>query len=94
MAMVAATGFAFFSIAWFCSSFIRSPAVAVCAGLIAPFLVVSGIGLADWLLMMSDLNEYRLSYPAGNLLYLSICLALAAVSFGVGTWHYLRRVEP
>jgi ABC-type transport system involved in multi-copper enzyme maturation permease subunit len=94
MGMLATTGFTFFCVAWFCSSFIRSPALAVCAGLLAPFFVGSSIGLVDWLLTMSDLKEYCLGYPAGNLLYLSICLALAAVSFGVGTWHYLRRVEP
>jgi ABC-type transport system involved in multi-copper enzyme maturation permease subunit len=94
IATFATTGFSFFCIAWFCSSFIRSPAFAVCAGLLGPVLVASGVAFVDWLLTMSGLNEYRLSYHAGALLYLAICLTIAVVCFGVGTWHYLRRVEP
>jgi ABC-type transport system involved in multi-copper enzyme maturation permease subunit len=94
MAMIATTGLTFFCIAWFFSSFIASPTVAICAGLITPVLVASGIALVDMLLAMSGLKGSRLGYPAANLWYLGICLTLALVCFGVGTWHYLRRVEP
>jgi ABC-type transport system involved in multi-copper enzyme maturation permease subunit len=94
MAMIATTGLTFFCIAWFFSSFIASPTVAICAGLITPVLLASGIALVDMLLAMSGLKENRLGYPAANLWYLGICLTLSVVCFGVGTWHYLRRVEP
>jgi hypothetical protein len=92
MANVAITGLMLFCVAWFFSSFVGSPTLAVCAGLIAPFLVASGIALTDLLLKWSGLQE--LSGLEMALWYLFICLTIALACFGVGTWHYLRRVEP
>lgn len=90
----AVTGLTFFCVGWFLSEFVTSPAFDVCGGFLAPLGVISIIGLIDWALLMSGLSEYRLSHLAMLRWYCASCLTLALVSFGVGTWHYLRRVEP
>jgi len=92
MANGAITALMFFCVAWFFSSFVASPTLAVCAGLISPALVASGIASTDLLLKMSGLNE--LSGLEMALWYLFLCLTIALACFAVGTWHYLRRVEP
>jgi ABC-type transport system involved in multi-copper enzyme maturation permease subunit len=84
----AITGLTFFCVAWLFSSFLASPTFSVCAGLIAPLLVVSGLAYIAYLLDIP---------PPDNLIeasYRSICLVTAPVCFAVGTWLYLRRVEP
>jgi hypothetical protein len=55
--------------------------------------------IADWALKISGFSEYglidgRTSNTALEWYYCAICLAISLVGFGVGTWHYLRRVEP
>jgi ABC-type transport system involved in multi-copper enzyme maturation permease subunit len=90
----AITGLTFFCVAWFLSSYIASPALAVCGGLITPWLVLSGIALVNWLLMRSELLNPRYFALTWELSYGSVCLTLAPLCFAVGTWHYLRRVEP
>ena len=85
---IAITGLMFFSAAWFFSSFVGSPAFDVCGGLIFPLVVWSGIWLMKYLLKW-HINEEML----GNV-YFVVCLVLAPMCFGVGTWYYLRRVEP
>jgi len=82
-AVIATTGLIFFSVAWVFSSFIASPTLAVCGGLVTPLIpiVPEQLGLP-------------VPFPATRLWYCTICLTLALVCFGVGTWHYLRRVEP
>jgi hypothetical protein len=90
----AITGVMFFCVSWFCSSYIASPASDVCAGLLAPVLVISGIGLVDAVLILSGRSETHISGHTIALWYGGICLVLAPVCFAIGTWHYLRRVEP
>ncbi len=88
------TGLTFFCVAWFFSSYVASPAFDVCAGLLVPVLVISGIGLTDaamihWGLRVSHISGYMIA-----LWYCGICLTLSPLCFILGTWHYLRRVEP
>jgi ABC-type transport system involved in multi-copper enzyme maturation permease subunit len=84
----AITGLVFFSVAWLLSSLISSPAMAVCGGLIAPALIGLGFTFLDYLSIVSI--PHSLFEP----LYRTICLAIAPPCFVVGTWYYLRRVEP
>jgi ABC-type transport system involved in multi-copper enzyme maturation permease subunit len=84
----AITGLTFFCVAWFLSSLITSPAIATCGGLIAPLVVVGSILFVGYLFNMPEID--RLAGPW----YCGICLTLAPACFAIGTWHYLRRVEP
>ena len=86
LANTATTGLTFFGVAWLFSSFLTSPTFSVCAGLITPLLVVSGVAYIDYLFEIRDLNI--------GLWYRAICLTAAPVCFALGTWLYLRRVEP
>jgi len=90
---IAITGLTFFCVAWFLSSYVKSPAFDVCGGFITPFLVLSSLSLVGWLLKIAGLSENAFE-EGGEYWYLGICLALSLVSFAIGTWHYLRRVEP
>ena len=88
----AIVGLTFFGVAWFVSSFLRSPAIAVCAGLVAPLFVLGGLFFIDYLfdLKLDDGSDAPLF-----VLWTIICLAaLAAIGFVVGTWIAWRRVEP
>jgi hypothetical protein len=87
-AYVATTGLTFFCVAWFLSSFAASPAFDVCGGVIAPFLVFSGLTVVD------QAFDLHLQHEVIAHCYLIACLALAAVCFATGTWYYLRRIEP
>jgi ABC-type transport system involved in multi-copper enzyme maturation permease subunit len=96
VANIAATGLLFFCVAWFLSSMIGSPAFDVCGGVVAPLFVISGILLIDWMFWMAGLSERRVSDSdwSVQMWYWGICLTLAPLCFAIGTWHYLRRVEP
>ena len=85
---VAVTGLTFFCVAWFLSSFLSSPAYAACAGLVAPLFVAGGISFVD------RQFELHIDDTTAELWWRGICLTLAPPCFVVGTWHYLRRVEP
>jgi ABC-type transport system involved in multi-copper enzyme maturation permease subunit len=90
---IAIGGVTFFGVAWFVSSILRSPAIAVCAGLVAPVIVTGGIFFIDYLFdlkMDGRHDEPMLVFW----IWMSICLALAAIGFVVGTWIAWRRVEP
>lgn len=87
-AYIAATGLTFFCVAWCLSSFVASPAIDVCGGIIAPALVGSGIYLG------SELLHLRVDGDVLWRCYLITCLILAPLSFATGTWFFLRRVEP
>jgi ABC-type transport system involved in multi-copper enzyme maturation permease subunit len=80
----------FFCVAWGLSSFLTSATVAVLGGLITPLLVISGIALTSYLLNL-DVNRSGDRFTA---LFEWVCLTISATCFGIGTWHYLRRVEP
>jgi len=84
----AITGLTFFCVAWCISSLTGSPAYAACGGLVTPLLVVGGIWFVD------NLFEFHIGDLTVQLWWRAICLTLAPPCFVVGTWHYLRRVEP
>ncbi len=85
---IAITGTVLFCVAWCLSSFIASPTFAVCGGFAIPFLVMVTLSFGAHLLGMPAVERnMEFWYP-------SICLTLAPLCFAVGTWHYLRRVEP
>ncbi len=83
---LAITGLAFFCIAWLLSSVLESPALSICGGLIAPYLVLLGLAFLAW----------WFGYPeeAFPRWYRGTCLVLGPACFAAGTWYYLRRVEP
>jgi hypothetical protein len=91
----AVTGLTFFCIAWLLSSFGASPVLSVCGGLITPLLVCSGISIIDWLyfdsILMQDSRKNGSSFFPW---YCWICFVLDVVCFNVGSWYYLRRIEP
>jgi ABC-type transport system involved in multi-copper enzyme maturation permease subunit len=84
----ATTGLTFFCVAWCLSSFVASPALDVCGGIIAPAIVGSGIHFG------SELLHVRVDGDVLWQCYLITFFVLAAVCFAAGTWRYLRRVEP
>ncbi len=92
MIIVAITGLVFFCVAWFFSTFLRSPTFSVVAGLMTPAIIASLIWYGFYL---AQGNQWR---PGTDLIfqicYVCISLAVALPSFGFGTWLYLRRVEP
>ncbi|MEN6557974.1 MAG: ABC transporter permease subunit [Thermoguttaceae bacterium] len=84
-----------FCSAWFFSSLATSPAFDVCGGLITPFLVVLGIHFTAWLL--KPRGAVPLATDDNVVIfwrYLCVCCVIAPVCFCIGTWRYLRRVEP
>ena len=87
---IAITGFVFYGVSWFISSFQSSPTFAVGGGLIAPLLVFMV------LLAMAgamDLKPKSFGQFMGDA-YAIICPILALICFSIGTWYYLKRVEP
>ena len=104
--MIGITSLTFFCVAWFLSSFVISPALDVCGGLITPVLVGTTLGIVDAALRGSGLSQEGLglavehggrasfAVPVFVWCYCAVCFVIAVVCFGVGTWHYLRRVEP
>jgi hypothetical protein len=85
---VALTSLLSFSVAWLVSSLQSSPTFAVCSGLITPWLVVIALQGAAWIY---DPLSFGPIVAVG---YAITCPILAAVCFSIGTWYYLRRVEP
>jgi ABC-type transport system involved in multi-copper enzyme maturation permease subunit len=86
---VVITGMVFFCVAWFFSSLTASPALAVCGGLFTPVLIVGGIYFIGYLFgVVAEVD--KIAEPC----YRTICLILAPLCFIIGTWYYLRRVEP
>jgi ABC-type transport system involved in multi-copper enzyme maturation permease subunit len=88
----AITAFLLFSVAWCLSSFLASPTYSVAAGLFTPVLLWLSIIFAAFLVKL-DIDNEQFERIA-EFSYCGICLALAPVCFTVGTWYYLRRVEP
>lgn len=78
----------FFCVGWCLSAFSSSTTIAVCGGLVAPLIAVSGPMFIAHLLGV-PLQEFD-----AEPWFRGICLTLAPISFVVGTWYYLRRVEP
>ena len=87
---IAITGLAFYGVAWLISSLQSSPTFAVVGGLITPLLIVWGLSAAAWAADMPGSTCNRFVTTG----YATICLVLAILCFWIGTWYYLRRVEP
>ncbi len=86
MEILAPTGALIFGVAWFCSSWIKSPSNAAAAGLIAAITVPMTLAI------LSD--GRNLTEDQSLSLYLTTCWALAPMFFVAGIVTYLRRVEP
>jgi ABC-type transport system involved in multi-copper enzyme maturation permease subunit len=84
----AITGLTFFGVGWLVSSLQSSPAFAVCAGLITPAVIAMGLRTVAWVTNASSLDRFT---GTG---YAIVCPIVAVVCFSIGTWYYLRRVEP
>ena len=85
---VAITGLTFFGVGWLISSLQSSPTFGVCGGLITPLLILMGLQAAAWLSAAPSFDRFM---KTG---YAVTCPLLALVCFSIGTWYYLRRVEP
>ena len=86
---IAVTGLTFFCVAWLFSCLLESPTFSVCAGLIVPLVVMTGI---FWVLYLLDVRPEESAVVLGW--YWGLCLAISVASFSAGTLYYLRRVEP
>jgi ABC-type transport system involved in multi-copper enzyme maturation permease subunit len=84
----AMTGLTFFCVGWLVSSFQSSPTFAVVAGLATPLTIIMGLGVLDWSDVVPPLDEIV------GPIYAILCATLAVASFAIGTWYFLRRVEP
>lgn len=86
---VAVTGVTFFCVSWLVSSFQSSATFAVAAGLVAPCLLLATLQFIAWLLAWEPLDQRAVAA-----VYFIGCGLMALVSFPVGTWYFLRRIEP
>jgi ABC-type transport system involved in multi-copper enzyme maturation permease subunit len=80
-----------FSVAWLCSSLLRSPTFAVASGLLS--LPIFGGGYYRLAAMFFE-RQLRSGALSPTLSFTCMGLTLAIVCFLMGCWHYLRRVEP
>ena len=89
---VAFASLVMFGAAWFVSSFQSSATFAVCAGVAAPMLIMLGLAFVVQGLESSGRNvDFEQVFEAG----FPICtLAIFALGFPLGTWLFLRRIEP
>jgi ABC-type transport system involved in multi-copper enzyme maturation permease subunit len=92
MINAAVTGLIFFGVAWFFSSIVRSPTFSIVAGLVTPLIIWSLILYGDYILQDNQWDPHR--EMVLQIAYWTICLILSPLGFGLGTWLYLRRVEP
>ncbi len=76
-----------FAVAWLVSVLQSSVTFAVGAGMAAPIVILPLVALTGWLIS-ADLDQWT-----GNV-WAFACLAVSVLSFTIGTWHYLQRVEP
>ena len=91
---IAIVAMMFFGVSWLFSSFLSSPTFAVGGGLIVPLLLYAGIASAAISSTSTTTSIGQTGAGAVVFSYFGLGLALAALCFGVGTWYYLRRVEP
>lgn len=90
---LAVTGLLLFGIAWLFSSFLTSPTFSVAAGIVAP-LILGGLLAYITHLFIQERFGAPVAEAFMALSYLSLSVLTAIVSFGLGCWLYLRRVEP
>lgn len=86
---VAITGLVFFCVGWLVSALQSSTTFAVGAGMITPFVLAATLEFFAWWLGWDSFeqNEVAMAYAIG-------CVLIALASFPMGTWYYLRRIEP
>jgi ABC-type transport system involved in multi-copper enzyme maturation permease subunit len=87
LAYIVIGGLTMFCVAWLLSSILGSPTLPVLVGLFTPLLIAWGIMVAADAHNMPENTLMEIGFPA-------ICLTLAPICFALGTWLYLRRVEP
>lgn len=85
------TGLLLFCVAWLCSSVSNSPAISVALALLAPVVIAGSISL---IARFGVGIHPRMHLAFVGFWYDAVAIPLAAVCFAVGTWFYLRRVEP
>jgi ABC-type transport system involved in multi-copper enzyme maturation permease subunit len=92
----AATGLMMFGVAWLCSASIKSPTIATFAGLIGPLVVWTIIYFV--VALIEDRNKIiywpPIVWTIMENTFRGLCCSLGPICFGIGTWLYLRRVEP
>lgn len=88
---VAITGLTFFGVGWLISSLQSSPTFAICGGLISPLVIFTCLQGAAWAGGSLAGPSYEPLVGAG---YAVTCSVVAVACFSIGTWYYLRRVEP
>lgn len=86
--ILAATAALIFGVAWFASSFLSSPAIAMGLGFLAPAMIG---GVVTQVIMPP--YESLLGHGAGWW-YCTSCVILGTLCFAAGIVYYLRRVEP
>jgi hypothetical protein len=77
-----------FGVSWFLSSLIASTSFATLAGLLSSYIVLLVLVLIVAILELPHDDAFLRFW------WVTTCLTLAPVCFAIGTWHYLRRVEP
>lgn len=87
------TGLLMFGVAWFLSSIQSSPSIAVIGGVVTPLLVLTGLVIA----IETYETQIRQNIDEPPLMaawYIGISLTLGILGFALGTWYFLKRVEP
>ncbi len=90
------TGFLMFGVAWFVSSMQSSPSLAVLLGIATPLVTVLGLYMVyalghDLAPETFDNKGIDRFWEIG---FTSISLVLGTLGFAIGTWYFLKRVEP
>lgn len=81
-------GVMIFGVAWFASSMSASRLLSVYCGIATPFVFLLSFAAADWL--FGDATKAQDKIAAVFLTE----VVLAVLGFAIGTWRYLRRIEP
>ena len=88
MRNVVSTGFVMFGVGWLISSFGTSPTLAVCGGIGVPMAIAIGLHL------VIETYQIREGVESVFAWYAVICGILGVLGFALGTWLFLKRVEP
>ncbi len=85
--LTAITGLVMFGVGWFVSSIQSSPTFAICAGIAAPMLIGTGLAIIamNFEIKADDFMPFWFAI---------ISTVLGTLGFAVGTWCFLKRVEP
>jgi hypothetical protein len=86
-------GLLFFGVAWLFSSFMTSSTYSAAAGIVAPIILGGLLAYINYLFLEKQLGG-GMAEAVFVIGYFSLGVLIAIVSFGLGCWLYLRRVEP